>query len=589
MSHTSDNVRRSGFVCLRQQADHRLHEILLNHFHVNMITLLEFLQNRSDVPAELIKRAEASKSFFTVHCRAPPDKWEQLYSNGVDHIGSFLGDVYWPLLLKGFPPLCGNSVPKAETKAYTSVYGLKVAKFVSDFAVLEDLIIKSATNVRGDYPPVWESALHHDYVISSGASVVLLHRCLREVGETFFNLNSFYDGQTFFTTSLWKQHKYGDERTSILQIVGLWNSKTWWDKRGVVNHGDGVCLLKDEGYNVDQIEELVDYLADLRNCKNVRFPFGILTTYEKWRIVWFQDSDIAAKETSTERYEELCEANRDVFCISGSVKVCMSRIYERSEVELIYALGSVIFKVINSPAPMSQGFLDPRRAYVCMSGITATYQQLPKELTSFSYEPPDLTCNELFVLVNYRRGSDGNVALCCSVEGNLCVVKFMTNKRDAREEARIWNRIWGTECHVQFIMEHWALVMPFCFSIREPRGQFLGLHGWLSQSNNHSCWNGDEFKDDEVRDVADLDMEQFLAFNKNPVKAAEIALEKLFKKKIRHGSIKWDHVALLPKKLKSQNKFRMVPVLLDMTKFTKTNMSVESEMQCALLRLNKQT
>ncbi len=47
-------------------------------------------------------------------------------------------------------------------------------------------------------------------------------------------------------------------------------------------------------------------MLDLRNSFNVRFVFGIVTTYEKWRVYWFKDTDAAARSTSKTEFDNLC-------------------------------------------------------------------------------------------------------------------------------------------------------------------------------------------------------------------------------------------------------------------------------------------
>lgn len=59
-------------------------------------------------------------------------------------------------------------------------------------------------------------------------------------------------------------------------------------------------------YDMDDVQQLVQYMYDLRSAFGLRFVFGILTTYRKWRFFWFKDSDEAMKCDNIESFERLC-------------------------------------------------------------------------------------------------------------------------------------------------------------------------------------------------------------------------------------------------------------------------------------------
>ncbi|KAI3646441.1 hypothetical protein MP228_009369 [Amoeboaphelidium protococcarum] len=63
------------------------------------------------------------------------------------------------------------------------------------------------------------------------------------------------------------------------------------------------------GFDMNDIQQIVSYLYDLRVSFGVRLVFGILTTYEKWRFIWFDDEDTASaiSATSVKEYFEFCK------------------------------------------------------------------------------------------------------------------------------------------------------------------------------------------------------------------------------------------------------------------------------------------
>lgn len=94
----------------------------------------------------------------------------------------------------------------------------------------------------------------------------------------------------------------------------------------------GVVEVKLPGFDFDHINQIVDSMIDLRNSANVRYVFGVLTTYKAWKILWFEDSNDAAVTTSKRAYEELCMAEvAHEYDISQKVTVYQSQLYEHSD------------------------------------------------------------------------------------------------------------------------------------------------------------------------------------------------------------------------------------------------------------------
>jgi hypothetical protein len=96
----------------------------------------------------------------------------------------------------------------------------------------------------------------------------------------------------------------------------------------------GVCEVKLPGFDMDSVYQVVDYMVDLRNSFNVRFVFGILTTYENWRILWFVDTNDVAMETNRAAFDARCETGtaNEYSIASGKLDVYLTRLYNYSEI-----------------------------------------------------------------------------------------------------------------------------------------------------------------------------------------------------------------------------------------------------------------
>jgi len=328
---------------------------------------------------------------------------------------------------------------------------------------------------------------------------------------------------------------------------------------------------------MNNVYQIVDYMIDLRNSFNVRFVFGILTTYEEWKILWFEDTNYAAEETCRAEYDERCKAGtaNDYSIGSGKVLVYTSRVYRYNQVDLVEVLASLMYKISMTPIASPQKFIEIHKKYIHATKDSFTYESLPRSITSFSYRLPDFRCRNFHILQYYHRGGDGRITLCCSSAGNLCVLKFpldLDNEQDVlQEEAKLWNRLWGTRCRVVKLKGRFALLMPFCLHIRTISNKltFCGLQGWnrRAASMEINFLVGDH----EVNEFNKLDHEKLGAYQNNPMMAALEALDTMLKQNVQHDDLKWAHVALLPSFSDTSDKIDLIPILLDLTRTTQVS------------------
>jgi hypothetical protein len=219
----------------------------------------------------------------------------------------------------------------------------------------------------------------------------------------------------------------------------------------------GLAQVKVPGSKMDDIYQIVDYMVDLRNFCNVRYVFGVYTTYEEWKILWFEDSQEAAESESKERYDELCLAgSANEYAIKqGTVKILQSKTYRYSDPELIEYLVTLLYKVSMTPVYNPTKFIDERARYVYATATSILYKSLPNRLKCFKYAMPPKQTRNFYILSYFHHGGDGSVALVTSESGNLAVIKFLYQdgdldalRRALLDEQNRWETFWQVHSRI---------------------------------------------------------------------------------------------------------------------------------------------
>ncbi|KAI3662133.1 hypothetical protein MP638_002119 [Amoeboaphelidium occidentale] len=469
------------------------------------------------------------------------------------------------VVVNGFPLLGQRQLSTSKSVTRTrSVYNVQITATQAEFGILDDLKLNklNASTISNLWNTVSQRS---DKTLGpwSGEDGIqkFVYDALRDslaVAGLIDDLN-VHTETTFSISRIMAKH---EDRVDVTALVN--NTKSI----------AGVCEVKLPGFNMDKIVQTVDYMIDLRNYFNVRFVFGILSTYNKWRVLWFRDTDVAAQEKDKQRYDLLCHTGTaNDYSISDKVSVVMTRVYDHKEQALIELLASVLYKLNKTPISTPDRFAESHKKYVFARKESFVYKSLPdsllgKDSKPFTYKMPG-AASSFFILQYYHRGGDGRVALGCSLMGKLCVLKFLLKKENEKEllkeEAKLWDLLWGTKCRVVEIAERFALLMPFCFHIRILGGRpvFCGMSAW-----NKRLWSGPTpvLKDSEVSDFDLVNMEQFNRYQQSPEQAAEEALKTMISHGKMHSDLKWEHVALCPKYCKETNQYDLHPVLLDLTR-----------------------
>ena len=232
--------------------------------------------------------------------------------------------------------------------------------------------------------------------------------------------------------------------------------------------------------------QMYDYLSQLNQYIGRSHAFGILTTYNEWRIVWLPDSnDVAAQSTTVNEdgIDKLVQGPKEFLpsdipdwdeeITSFETLIDQSQPQERrlifgtavmkwNDIELPQYLLSVLYKMASSPThPISITALQCNRSYIHLKKAKWGWGRVAKEENvSFGAQVPK-NFQTAYLFADLGGGGDGWVWLACTPKGNACVLKFSDDKESLDKEAAIWNEVWKCEVLVKILNNRSVLVMPW--------------------------------------------------------------------------------------------------------------------------------
>lgn len=240
--------------------------------------------------------------------------------------------------------------------------------------------------------------------------------------------------------------------------------------------------------------QIYDYMARLESFYGLQHVFGIVSTYQQWRICWFPSSDNAARATEIEPQPKVApQSESENEETEGQEKVEHSEEYKREYIitfykrriltvyirrkiygtsliewndkELPALLASVILKMYHSPTAPVKRF-SSQRPYIAMTDTNWTWEAVKwgAKFQANYKTMPSTQPDKLFLLEDFRGGVDGRVWLACSKQGEICVIKFdhMEKKEALEKEAQHWRDIWGhKDTQVITLSGKPALMMPY--------------------------------------------------------------------------------------------------------------------------------
>jgi hypothetical protein len=185
---------------------------------------------------------------------------------------------------------------------------------------------------------------------------------------------------------------------------------------------------------------MFDYLMRLKSFHGIRFAFGIVTTYNKWRIYWLSDASACAaativpqvaedRETITEASDTADDTENEPAIITEQTnsnfrKLYASEVYAYHDPQLSCIIQSVLLKMYNSPYDMVAEISNDR-PYIVLTQETWTWAKVQwKAQTLNRRKLPSSSATQFILLRDLRGGADGRVWMACTPSGLTCVLKF---------------------------------------------------------------------------------------------------------------------------------------------------------------------
>lgn len=203
--------------------------------------------------------------------------------------------------------------------------------------------------------------------------------------------------------------------------------------------------------------QLFDYMLRLQSFFGLKHVFGILTSYEHWRICWMPQTDQAAESSSIsieaeEKYERV-QAVRVV----PERKLHGSQVLRWDDAELPRILCSTILKMHNSPISQVR-LIDENRPYIIMDETQWAWGKIAVKDESSLVHSKLPMANKFTLLADLREGADGRVWRACTDSGKGCCIKFPMRTQAGRDEVseeeqlsqieqeeRNWHKAYGKE------------------------------------------------------------------------------------------------------------------------------------------------
>jgi hypothetical protein len=449
------------------------------------------------------------------------------------------------LLRKGLPPLGTHGCSNNQTPNYGKhePYNKPVQATDGEFAVLDEykldtlplnLQSKIWKRVKDGNLGVW----NHESHIQSFVSDVIVD--VIELAGLSGQIHAYLEAQLNITEHL---------RADIVIFR----------KHGVII---GVCEVKKPSIYVNDLEndmlriQISNYMLHLKHSHGLRAVFGIVSTYNKWKLCWLADAKTIA-ESNEETSVLFLPSEESEFEI-----LYESRTFARDDPHLIEALVSVIRKMVNSPIdPPTQLIRHSinQRKFGFVNRESFKWSLLPLTLTHFNFDTSRSDTSNFYLLEDFHGGADGRVWLCATQKGKLGVMKLSATSEFTHEK-EVWTDVWQvSSVRTLQILGCNALLMPYAF-----HGGFV--EGKL-KFRPFGFWNRDNFELEDYNNLevsAVFDLDCIAVYTTDPLKAAEEALQKLVDHGYVHRDVHWRHVALLPEPPKDvAGKWTVTPIMID--------------------------
>jgi hypothetical protein len=307
--------------------------------------------------------------------------------------------------------------------------------------------------------------------------------------------------------------------------------------------------------------------------------FGIITTLEEWRFVWFDDTDAAAQSDKCNfnsglvrpSTQELIDRFPVGASLSASRKLIASPVLGLVEPTLSRLIASALIKGFHAYS-RALPLLSANRVYHTISRDTFLWGSPDQIDNELSFEMPARNSQYFYVLRQFHPGADGRVFLCVTNSVKLCVLKFHYVPQQCEYECRMWNVLYGVPVWMfKRSEDSQPLVLPFVFHCVEAQSEDGKLSVSFDLHLSHWCKEAAFVETEEDRvDFARLSHTLKAAYDETKwtvVDVAKLAISKIASKKCIHEDIQWRHVSLLPI-FNEKKGLRLEPILIDLVRMT---------------------
>lgn len=172
--------------------------------------------------------------------------------------------------------------------------------------------------------------------------------------------------------------------------------------------------------------QLFDYMLRLQSFFGLEHVFGILSTYEQWRVCWMPRSErAAAASTMTQGADELGTESQPV--VPDRV-LYGCPVFGWNDKSLPRILCTTILKMYHSPRSPVR-LIDKNRPYILIEENQWSWGTIAIEDESQLYHSVLPTANKFTLLTDLREGADGRVWRACTSSGRGCCIKFPMRTR----------------------------------------------------------------------------------------------------------------------------------------------------------------
>lgn len=221
--------------------------------------------------------------------------------------------------------------------------------------------------------------------------------------------------------------------------------------------------------------QLFDYMLRLQSFFGIKNVFGILTSYDQWRICWLPLSDQAAAATSSAALGTEHAREIETQIVVPERVLQGSKFFAWDDEDLPRALCTVILKMYSSPRSQVS-LVDKNRPYIVIDQDQWSWGTISVGNESDLKHSSLPTANKFTLLADLRDGADGRVWRACTDSGLGCCIKFPTGTQhqgidevseesqlqQLRQEEANWHKAYGERsARVTTLSNRPALIMKY--------------------------------------------------------------------------------------------------------------------------------